>query len=72
MTSLTTYQQANPLTPSLRWLGRSLTAIPDFQLYTTGSAERNSVENYIGNQWGGGLRGVLQGGQVEHMFSGLQ
>jgi len=51
MTSLTTYQQANPLTPSLRWLGRSLTAIPDFQLYTTGSAERNSVENYISNQF---------------------
>ena len=51
MTSLTTYQQANPLTPSLRWLSRSLTAMPDFQLYTVGSAERNRVENYISNQF---------------------
>ena len=51
MTSLTTYQQSRSVTRPLRWLGRSLTAMPDFQLYTAGSAGREKVENYVADQF---------------------
>lgn len=51
MTRLSTYLQSSLEKRPLRWLGRSLTAMPDFQLYTAGSPGREKVENYIGDQF---------------------
>ena len=51
MTSATTYQQSNSPASSLRWLGRSLTSAPDFQLHTVNSLERDKVETYIRDQF---------------------
>jgi len=42
---------ANSLTGSMRWFGRSMAALPEFQLYTSDSDGRGQVEAYIANQF---------------------
>ena len=41
----------NRLTSPLRWLGRSLTSAPEFQLFRATSPDRDKVENYIAKQF---------------------
>ncbi len=59
MTDLTAFPQQhtfettveNSLAGSMRWFSRSLTSLPEFQLYTSDSNGRDQVEAYIANQF---------------------